>query len=297
MAAEANTLDATYGSLVESWRTLAKKDASEIQALLDEFSVRFSYNSGRIENAAITYHDTRDVFENGRAVGFSGDVRTLFEIQNLKECHELILDSLATKKPITEELILEFHEVLTHGTYDERRWAQGERPGEYKKHDYVVGMRDSGLPASEVAAAMQDLCNELSSASQDNVLTVAAYFHAVFENIHPFADGNGRCGRALMNYLLLLYNHPPIIVFDDDKLSYYGALDTFDEAADLDPTIEFLKVETVKTWDKDLKTITACDKNWDRLFDLYGCLADDETFVRPDQGDPSLDDDPSSYFD
>ena len=40
--------------------------------------------------------DTRDVFEDGRAVGFTGFVRTLFEIQNQKECGELLLDAFAT---------------------------------------------------------------------------------------------------------------------------------------------------------------------------------------------------------
>ena len=32
------------------------------------------------------------------------------------------------------------------------------------------------------------------------------------------------------------------------------------------------------------------------FFDLYGCAKDDDTFMRPDQGDPSLDDDPALFF-
>jgi len=49
---------------------------------LSDYRIYFAYNSGKIENPSITYRDTREVFENGRAVSFTGDVRTLFEIQN-----------------------------------------------------------------------------------------------------------------------------------------------------------------------------------------------------------------------
>jgi Fic family protein len=77
---------------------------------------------------------------------------------------------------------------------------------------------------------------------------VAAYFHAVFESIHPFADGNGRVGREIMNYLLLLRNHPPIIVFETDRMGYYGAIETWDMERDLEPMKTFLKAEAIRTW-------------------------------------------------
>lgn len=47
---------------------------------------------------------------------------------------------------------------------------------------------------------MQDIPDE-------KALTAVAYFHAEFENIHPFADGNGRVGLLAMNYFLVLHRH------------------------------------------------------------------------------------------
>ena len=79
-------------------------------------------------------------------------------------------------------------------------------------------------------------------------MTVAAYFHAKFENIHPFADGNGRTGRLLMNYLLLLLDYPPVIIHEEDRRAYYGALEQFDRLQELDGLVDFLKEQTVKTW-------------------------------------------------
>ena len=164
----------------------------------------FAYNSSKIENPDITYHDTREIFENGKAVSFTGDVRTLFDLQNQKECHELILDAFAERRSLSNEFVLKVHETLTKGTYDERRLARGERPGAYKQHDYVVGVNEAGSDAQNVEKLLEDLLAQLQLADESNILTVAAFFHASFEAIHPFADGNGRAGRILTNYLLVV---------------------------------------------------------------------------------------------
>lgn len=241
-------IDSEYQLVVHAWHCRDVRSRDEFAAALSEYRVRFAYHSGKIENPAITYRDVRDVFEDGRVRSFSGDPRTLFEIQNLKECHELMLDCLQQREALSEELVLLFHQTITQGTYDERRWAVGERPGTYKRGDYVVGAGDVGALPDEVSMEVAALVNEVNKAAHADALTVAAYFHAVFENIHPFADGNGRCGRELMNYLLLLHNHPPIIVFEDDRLAYYGAMEAWDADHDLDPMKTFLQIEAVRTW-------------------------------------------------
>ena len=76
---------------------------------------------------------------------------------------------------------------LTQNTYDERRWWRGERPGEYKKGDYVTGRNETGAPAEDVADEMQELLDDLTDLPEEpeKVLTAAAFFHAKFENIHP----------------------------------------------------------------------------------------------------------------
>ena len=247
---EIDAILARYERIVSDWRNLGIDNRASLAAALGGYRIYFAYNSGKIENASITYHDTREVFENGRAVGFTGDVRTLFEIQNQKECHELLLDAFAAQRPVDESLVLEVHRTLTQGTYDERRWTRGERPGSYKLHDYVVGVSQVGSAPSAVAKDVAELLVELDAATTENIMTVAAYFHVAFEAIHPFADGNGRVGRALANYLLVSHGHPPIIIFDEDKMAYYGAMQVWDIEGDLKPMLDLLRAETVKTWCK-----------------------------------------------
>ena len=52
-----------------------------------------------------------------------------------------------------------------------------------------------------------------------------------------------------MNYFLLQYNHPPIVIHEEDKNLYYQSLEAFDTQEELAPLKLFLKAELVKTWD------------------------------------------------
>ena len=103
---------------------------------------------------------------------------------------------------------------------------------------------------------MGELLAELQDLSPENALTAAAYFHAKFENIHAFADGNGRTGRLAMNYLLVLQGHPPIIIHEEDRKEYYAALEAWDDRQDLAPLRDFLKSQTEKTWERQIAIIS-----------------------------------------
>ena len=52
--------------------------------------------------------------------------------------------------------------------------------------------------------------------------------HIAFERIHPFSDGNGRVGRALMVYICLQKGIAPIVVTKEDKAEYISYLNTED---------------------------------------------------------------------
>ena len=97
-----------------------------------------------------------------------------------------------------------------------------------------------------------ELLDELQDISPEKILTAAAFFHVKFENIHPFADGNGRVGRLVMNYLLVLHNHPPIIIHEEDRKAYYEALEAWDTVQSIEPMRAFLKEQTAKTWAKQI---------------------------------------------
>ena len=74
----------------------------------------------------------------------------------------------------------------------EQNWIGGHTPLDA---DFVPP------PHEEVPALLEDLCAYLSG-TDHSPLVQAALVHAQFETIHPFADGNGRTGRALLHLVL-----------------------------------------------------------------------------------------------
>lgn len=242
----------TYESILDFWEKQNIKNANELASVLSSYSVNFAYNSGKIENDEITYHDTREVFDKDGVTSYTGSTKTLFEIQNSKAAYERILSAFDDKQIVDEEFLKEIQMILTNGTYDERRYQIGERLGEYKHHDYVTGKNEVGASVEDVQDEVCELLDELTDIDDKNALVAAAYFHAKFENIHPFSDGNGRVGRLLMNYILLIHNHPPITIHEEDRKDYYHALEKFDEELELKSLIDYLKSQLVKTWEKQV---------------------------------------------
>lgn len=242
-----------YEKAVTLWQRKKINTDAELAEAMNGHSIAFAYHSGKIENELVTFNDTREIFEHDGVTSYTGDLRTLFEISNAKDANEFLLSSFNEKRLLDEDLVKEFQRRLTQRTYDTRRWQLGERPGEYKRHDYVTGKNEIGAAPDDVSEEMSELLAEMTDIPDEKALTAAAYYHAKFENIHPFADGNGRTGRLTMNYFLLLHNHPPIIIHEEDRKVYYSALEAWDERQELTPLVDFLQDQTAKTWEKQIE--------------------------------------------
>ena len=243
--------------IIKMWKRKNIRTAFELDNALENFQVLFAYNSNHIEMPEVTYHDTREIFENGKVTNFRGDIKNLFAIQNQKTCYLYLRDRIVKKEKLSVDLIKEIHHELVKGTYDERRFERGERPGEFKKHDYVTGKNEVGSYPNEVEGDIRELVTEINEIeiNEDNCFMVAAYFHARFENIHPFADGNGRVGRTLLNYLNMINNIPPVIIYDEDKKYYYECLEKYDTDDDISSLEEFFEYELERTWQRELLEI------------------------------------------
>ena len=241
-----------YEKAIALWQQKNITTDAELSEALNGHSISFAYHSGKIENDNITYHDTREIFDHDGVTSYTGDLRTLFEIRNSRDAYEFFLTAFNEKRAINEAFIKELQRLLTQNTYDMRRWQLGERPGEYKHHDFVTGKEEIGAAPEDVQEELTELLLELEDISDRNALTAAAYFHAKFENIHPFADGNGRTGRLAMNYFLVMHNHPPITIHAEDREGYCAALEAWDSEQNLDLLRDFLRSQTEKTWEKQI---------------------------------------------
>lgn len=240
------TREQKYNKIIEWWQSCKKETLLDYNNLLEDYKILFSCNSANIEGNEVSYEITDDIINNGTVKNYSGTLDDLIEIKNQMYAYNSIINSIIKKVPLTKELILKIHYVLLYGLYDEKRWSKGERPGTFKKNDYCVGSIDSGSDPEDVIEDIEQLLEELNT--DGDLLIKASYFHLQFESIHPFSDGNGRLGRLLLNYYLMLNDHPPIVIYNEDKDAYYMALEIWDRAGKLDGFKEFIIDETIKTW-------------------------------------------------
>ena len=220
----------------------------DIEGRLARFCVLFAYHSGKIENEQITFPMTREIFASGRVSNYTGNLRTLHEIENQKRCFLSLRPYVEKKRMMDVAFIRQVQRTLTEGTYDASRLERGERPGEFKRHRYVAGIHGAGAAPKEVAERLEKLLESIHAASVTDHFLAGVYFHAAFENIHPFADGNGRSGRLLMNYYFLIHDIAPVIVYEDEKEAYYRALEAYDVYGDLDMLADHILTQQKRTW-------------------------------------------------
>lgn len=171
------------------------RDEKEIQlsgGLYHELQVRMTYNSNHMEGSKLSEDQTRLIFETntinmGDGIPVDDILETVHHFRAIDYCIDI------AEEKLTEEIIKKLHYMLKHDTKDTAfPWFA---VGDYKKRANVVGGRETSKP-SEVARDMRALLERYNA--RDNVtIEDIIEFHAEFEYIHPFQDGNGRVGRLI----------------------------------------------------------------------------------------------------
>ena len=86
-------------------------------------------------------------------------------------------------------------------------------------------------------------------------LELAFEAHQRLVSIHPFNDGNGRTSRLLMNYVQRYYGQPLTIVFREDQLAYFEALEQSRVAEDLTVFMNFMRGQHGKSLSYQLSAL------------------------------------------
>ena len=183
--------------------------------------ITFAYNTNHIEGSKLTEDQTRYIYETNTLLAEKDSITDLDDILETANHFKLVdyMLDMADKK-LTENMIKDFYKILKEGTSDGRKdWFAA---GDYKKLPNEVG----GLKTTEPKNVEKDMKKLLEWYEDLKHVTINEIieFHAKFEKIHPFQDGNGRVGRMIMFKECLKNNIIPFIIFDKDKLFYYRGL-------------------------------------------------------------------------
>lgn len=186
--------------------------------------ITFAYNTNHIEGSKLTEDQTRYIYETNTLLTEKDSITDLDDILETANHFKLVDYMLdIADKTLTEKLIKEFHKILKEGTSDSRKdWFV---VGDYKKLSNEVGGLKTTNPKN-VERDMKKLLEWYESLNQITINEIIE-FHAKFEKIHPFQDGNGRVGRIIAFKECLKNNIVPFIILDKDKLFYYRGLNQY----------------------------------------------------------------------
>lgn len=196
-----------------------KKDRSGIYAVT---SRELAYNSNKIEGSTLTKEQTASLFDTGM-LPKSDDYYRAKDIEEMNG-HFLMFNLMINtiEEPFTVDLIKRFHYELKAGVFEDR--ANGYAVGDFKKRANIVGTSDTASP-KEVPKKMDELLAWYHA--QTVTMDILAKFHACYEAIHPFQDGNGRTGRAILFRECLVHGIVPVILEDDNRMEYLEGLQDY----------------------------------------------------------------------
>jgi Fic family protein len=194
--------------------------------LYHQTQIKLCYNSNRIEGSKLSEEQTRYIFETNTInveSNKTANVDDIIETVNHFICFDYMLDS--AEKPLSEEIIKEFHRILKTNTSDSKKdWF---KVGDYKSRPNMVGDIETTAPAKVKDAIVSLLASYHNQGGID--FTSIVDFHYWFEKIHPFQDGNGRVGRLVMFRECLKHDIVPLIIEDEYKLFYYRGLNEYEK--------------------------------------------------------------------
>ena len=200
-----------------------------------------AYNSNKIEGSTLTEKQTASLFDTGTF--FADDEDAIFRAKDVEEMngHFKMFNYMMKHlgEPLTPDIIKGMHKNLKEGVFEDM--ANGYAVGDWKKRVNYVGNITTALP-QEVPERISFLVSEYVKKKKPDLRDIAK-FHAMFENVHPFQDGNGRVGRMILLKQCLDADITPVIIRDENKLKYYRCLDRAQSFHDYSPLIEFFESE------------------------------------------------------
>ena len=190
------------------------KSAREKQ--LQNFAISFTYDTQRIEGSTLTLRETADLLEKG----ITPKNRPIRDVKEAEAHRDLFYEILDLKNDLSLQMVLEWHWKLFNLT-------KPDIAGKIRKHQVTIsGSRFMPPSPVEVYPLVTEFFKWYNkNKGKIHPVELAAIAHLKFVTVHPFADGNGRISRLIMNFILHKKGYPMLDIKYEGRNSYYSALE------------------------------------------------------------------------
>ena len=163
------------------------------------------------------------------------------EVKGQEYALNFLKEVIKTNESLSLRLIREFHALVLNDDIENR--------GKFKKsNNEILGAGFETTPHYLVEEKLTELIDEFNSSENNDLIMKVACFHADFEKIHPFIDGNGRTGRLLLNLELMKNGYPITVIRNEDREEYYTALETAQVESNYELLADFIEKSVENTF-------------------------------------------------
>jgi len=249
---------------IEKLENLISKYKNSMQGQVDSEKMTYyaiTYHSTAIEGSTLTEGQVYNLLD----LDIPAKNKPFAEQQMVVDHQKALIFTLNKAKEkglITETLIKEIGALLvknTGSTYNTTLGTFDSTKGDYRLLNVFAGARR--FPdSSKVPTLMKTLVSEINAKMSkaqtfSQKCELAFELHYRFVSIHPFADGNGRTTRLLMNYVLTRFDLPIFYVFKNSRIPYIQALERARETDNSVVFYNFMYRQYLKFIEKGLKTV------------------------------------------
>ena len=193
-------------------RLMKPENRAYYETIREEFIIRHSYDTNKVEGSTFSYEETKALLEKGLVLE-PHKQREIYEITNIREAFDYIE---TYNLGMTNKFIKEVHKKITNKTL-----KYNELEGKYRTKGINVRMGNSdfkNVSGDYVERTMRELIKKFEMFYKRDKMGAIVRFYSAFIGIHPFLDGNGRTSRMLLNYLLMRKGLPPINFVEKEHL-------------------------------------------------------------------------------
>ncbi len=223
-------------------------------------------HSTAIEGSTITELENQIMFDNGIAIKGKSIVEQNMNL-DLKAAYERVLVYARSHSDITIDRLKELSALTMKNTGAEYHTALGDfssANGDLRLLNVTAGVGGKSYMAfNKVPQKLKEFCDALNVVRRNaSLMTMQQLYELSFDahynlvTIHPWADGNGRMARLLMNWLQFEYGLIPSRIFSDDKEEYIKALVATREEGDLTIFRHFMTETMIAHLSHDIVTYT-----------------------------------------
>lgn len=183
---------------------------------LESFSIRFTYDSQRIEGSTLTLRETAQLLEEN----ISPKNKPMRDAKEAKAHQKVFFDMLESKKDLALNAVLYWHKELFQDT-------KPDIAGKLRAHQVMISGSKFVPPSPvEVYPMLMEFFRWYErNRGKLHPVELAALVHLKFVTIHPFTDGNGRMSRLMMNFVLNRNGFPMLNIPYEKRSGYYTALE------------------------------------------------------------------------